>query len=580
MTGMTDPQQALARLAAEFATIAGQLHRASAELQQMAGAQHAQPVPAPVYWPYPPQPAQAPPPPPVPARRDPPSDWIGKALAVAGVAVTLIGVVLLVVLAAQAGLLAPPVRVAGGAVLAVALVGTACWLRARPGGGLGATALAATGIATGYIDVVAVTAIYDWLPAPAGLLLSALVGGAGLVLARRWATERLALLVLVPLIVLAPIVAGGITLLVVGFLLVLSAATLPVQLGRDWAGMYVARTVAGSGPVVLALVGVAFGSGRDPWLAGACAIAAVLALGSALILLSHSAHRTAVALTAALGALPVLMVSAATPPVPAALMAAALSTGVLAVVLVADRIPGVTAPVRHIWTALAAVAALVAVGVGFAAPVAGPLLLAMAVLTAVAGRHSAAAQWSAAFFGSFGGLALMSTAGPVTLASAMVRTTPDAASVLLSAVLLGGYAVVQCWSVRQRIEGDLLRLLLGGAVLALVYAVTVFTVTAGVLIAGPDGGFLAGHMVATICWIALAAALFGYAARRPRVDRSLPIGAGMTLVAAAVAKLFVFDLGTLDGMFRVAVFMVVGLVLLGMGAGYARLLNQQDQNRT
>ncbi|MCV7212225.1 DUF2339 domain-containing protein [Mycolicibacterium canariasense] len=578
---MTEPQQTLARLAAEFATIAGQLHRASAELQQLAVMVHSQPVQPPVYWPYPPQPVQAtaPPPPPAPPRQDPPSNWIGKALAVAGVAVTLIGVVLLVVLAAQAGLLAPPVRVAGGAVLALTLVGAACWLRVRPGGDLGATALAATGIATGYIDVVAVTTIYDWLPAAPGLLLSALVGGGGLVLARRWASEQLALLVLVPLIVLAPIVAGGITLLLVGFMLALSAATLPVQLGRDWVGMYVARTVAGSAPVLLALVGIAFGAGRDPWLAGACAIAAVLSLGSALILLPHSAHRTAVALTAALGALPLLAVSAATPHVPAALMAAALSAGTLAIVLAAGRIPGVTAPVRHIWTALAAVAALVAVGVGFAGPVAVPLLLAMAVLTAVAGRHSVAAQWSAAFFGTVGGLGLMSMAGPVTLASATVLTTPDAVSVLISAVLVGGYAGVQCWSVRQRIEGDLLRLLLGGAALVLVYAVTVFTVTAGVLIAGPDGGFLAGHMVATICWIALAAALFGYAARRPRVDRSLPIGAGMTLVAAAVAKLFVFDLGTLDGMFRVAVFMVVGLVLLGMGAGYARLLSHQDQNR-
>jgi uncharacterized membrane protein len=44
-----------------------------------------------------------------------------------------------------------------------------------------------------------------------------------------------------------------------------------------------------------------------------------------------------------------------------------------------------------------------------------------------------------------------------------------------------------------------------------------------------------------------------------------------------MAKLFLFDLGTLDGMFRVAVFIVVGLVLLGMGAGYARLLERQDQ---
>ena len=58
---------------------------------------------------------------------------------------------------------------------------------------------------------------------------------------------------------------------------------------------------------------------------------------------------------------------------------------------------------------------------------------------------------------------------------------------------------------------------------------------------------------------------------------SLPIAGGLALVAGSMAKLFLFDLGTLDGMFRVAVFVVVGLVLLGMGAGYARLLAQQDQ---
>ena len=53
----------------------------------------------------------------------------------------------------------------------------------------------------------------------------------------------------------------------------------------------------------------------------------------------------------------------------------------------------------------------------------------------------------------------------------------------------------------------------------------------------------------------------------------------MALVTPAMAKLFLFDLGTLDGIFRVAVFIVTGLVLLGMGAGYARLLSQQDQQR-
>lgn len=587
MAGMTEPQQVAVRLSAEFAAIAGQLTRASAELHELGlrlnGPSAHAAAPQPVYWPYPPQPypmaAPAPAAVPPPKQQSPPSNWIGKALAAAGVAVTLIGVVLLVVLAAQAGLLAPPVRVAAGAVLAAALLGCALWLRSRPGGSVGSIALAATGMATAYLDVLAVTTVYQWLPAPVGLVLSAVIGGGGLMLARHWDTEQLALLVLVPLIVLAPIVAGGITLLLVGFMLALSAATLPVQLGRDWVWMSVARTVAGSAPVLLALVGIAFGSGRDAWLAGACAIAAVLSLGSALMVLPHSGHRVGVALVAAMGALPVLAVGTATTDAVAAVLAAALSAVVLAIVMVAERIPGVTTPVRQVWTALSAVAALVAVGVGFSAPVAGPVLLAMAVLAAVAGRHSVAAQWSAVLFGGFGGLHLLAMAGPGTLTSGTVLTVPDAVSVLLSCTLLGAYAVAQCWSARSRLDSDLARLLLGVAATVLVYAVTAFTVTAGVLIAGPAGGFLAGQMAATICWIAMAAALFGYAARRPRTDRSLPIGAGMALVAAAVTKLFVFDLGTLDGMFRVAAFIVVGLVLLGMGAGYARLLSQQDQQR-
>ena len=50
----------------------------------------------------------------------------------------------------------------------------------------------------------------------------------------------------------------------------------------------------------------------------------------------------------------------------------------------------------------------------------------------------------------------------------------------------------------------------------------------------------------------------------------------MAVVTAAMAKLFLFDLGTLDGIFRAVVFLIVGLGLLGMGAAYARLLAQQD----
>ena len=151
-------------------------------------------------------------------------------------------------------------------------------------------------------------------------------------------------------------------------------------------------------------------------------------------------------------------------------------------------------------------------------------------------------------------------------------------SVLAASLLLVACAVAIAWSAKVADE-EQRSLWWGIAAVVSSYAVTTFTVTAGVLVAGADGGFLAGHMAATICWIGMAAALFVLALRRPRADRTAPIAGGLALTAAATAKLFLFDLGTLDGMFRVGAFIVVGLVLLGMGAGYARSLVQQDRSR-
>ncbi len=75
----------------------------------------------------------------------------------------------------------------------------------------------------------------------------------------------------------------------------------------------------------------------------------------------------------------------------------------------------------------------------------------------------------------------------------------------------------------------------------------------------------------------MAAALLWYAQRTAdRAARTAPIVAGLTLTGAATAKLLLFDLGTLDGIFRVVVFIVVGLALLAMGTGYARSLARND----
>lgn len=599
---MTEPHRAvIARVSADFAAISQYMARVSADLatldrvlsEQAQAAPVAQPVQQPVpYWPqYQPgpqyqgsyrpqyQPQYKPQqviPVPLPGVQKPPRDegWIGKLLAVAGVAVTLIGVALLLVLAAQAGILRPEIRVAGGAALAAALVAVGAWLYRRPGGRVGAIALAATGIATAYIDVIAITAIYDWVSAPVGLVVAAVIGGGGLTLARVWDSQYLGVLVLVPLIVLAPVVAGGVTLLLVGFMLALAAASLPVQLGKDWIWLHCSRIAAATLPLLIALLALHFDDRRDPWLVAACAIAAGLAIVAALILLPRTSNRILMALVTGAGVLPVLCVALVADRVVAALMAVVLAAVLLAIVLIGGSLPGVDKAVQQVWAALSAVSATIAVLVALDGHIAGPVLLAMAIVVAVVARREAIARWVALGLAVVGAAFYLSYTPPSSLAFATETTTATAVSTLIGSLLLIAFAVVIVWTTDQRDS-----LLWAGAAVVAVYAITSFTVTAGVLIGGEERGFFAGHMAATICWIVLAAALLIYAARMPRANRSLPIGGGLALVGAAMAKLFLFDLGTLDGIFRVVVFMVVGLILLGLGAGYARLLEKQDQQQ-
>lgn len=517
----------------------------------------------------PPSPSPSPP----RAAKPDPSGWIGKVLAVAGVAVTLVGVVLLLVLAAQAGLLRPEVRVAGGIALSAGLIGVAARMHGRPGGRTGAIALAATGIAAAYLDVIALTTIYHWVTAPVGLVLAATVGGAGLALARRWDSEDLALLVLVPLIALAPVLTKGVDLLLVSFMLALSAAALPVQLGKDWVWMHAARIAAVTLPLLVALVAVS--RHDDPWLlGGACGVAAMLAVVSGLILLPSTENPAALAVLTAVGALPVLSAGIAVDRMLAAVLAAALAAGMLATVLVGE-LPRI---VVQVWSALAAIAALIAVTVACHGQVAGPVLLALAVMVIIAGRHVAEARCAALGFGVIGVGICYRYTPPAALMTATETPAPIAVSTLAASLLTVAFTILtaRAWLEAARRSPDAVKTVGAAAGAVVIYAVTAFTVTAGVLLGGTSGGFLAGHMAATICWIGMAAALFRYAQRPTnRTNRAALITAGLALTAAATAKLFLFDLATLDGIFRVAVFIVVGLVLLSMGAGYARSLAQQ-----
>ena len=139
--------------------------------------------------------AAGPPPPFPPAPLPPPAPrrsvraWLAslsgaRLLAWTGAGVTLLGVVLLLALAAARGWFAPPVRVGAGAVLGLALVGLGMRLHRRETARTGALAVTGTGIATLYLVVAAATALYRYLPVPVGLLLALLVAAGG----SRWPT--------------------------------------------------------------------------------------------------------------------------------------------------------------------------------------------------------------------------------------------------------------------------------------------------------------------------------------------------------------------------------------------------------
>jgi len=601
---MTEPHAVITRLSADFESMSRQMSRVSGDLAELdayftawAKAPRPQPQPAPAAEPAAPTAMSAGTQPPVPVRRSEsapapmwlperePREWelpdagvIGKILAIAGVAVTLVGVVLLLVLAAKAGLLRPEIRLTGGTALAAALVGVGVRLKGRPGGRIGAIALAATGIAAGYLDVIATTSIYHWVPAGAGLAIAATVGGAGLALARRWNSEHLGLLVLVPLIGLAPVITGGVDLMLIGFMLALSTAALVVQHGKDWIAMFGARIAAPTVPLLIALV--AHGHADNSWLiGGACGLAALLAITSALASMPTITNTSALALLTAAGTAPVLASGVAVDQLLASLLTGTLAAGLLALVMLIDDLPGIVA---QTWSVLSAASVLVTVTVAFHGYLGPPVLLAMAITVAVAGRRNVVARFTAAAFGFLGLAEYLSYAPPTHLLHGIAVPTSVAIATMATSLLAVAYVVAMSpvHTLIAEHDADIARMLVlaGGA--QIVYSVTMFTVTAGVLVGGTSAGFLAGHMAATICWIAAAAALFGYARRTSGQRRVLGVSAALALTAAATTKLFGYDLGTLDGIFRVTAFIVVGLALLAMGTGYARSLAQQDNTPT
>ena len=203
-------------------------------------------------------------------------DLLGaRGLAVAGGAVTALGITLLFVLAAERGWIGPLERVAAGALVSAVVFGVGLVLHRRYGQIAAGLAAVGAGIAGGYATLAAAAALYDLVPDAAALGIAAAIAGVAVAVSLAWDSELVAALGLVGA-ALAPalealdteIGAAG-----VAFGVVVLAATTIVAVSRRWELLLV---------VVLAVVGA-----QAAWLvavearaADAATIAVVAALAA------------------------------------------------------------------------------------------------------------------------------------------------------------------------------------------------------------------------------------------------------------------------------------------------------------
>ncbi len=171
-----------------------------------------------------------------------------KVLGWVGGGVTVLGIVLLLVIAAQQGILGPLARVIIGFVLGAVLVGGAALLHRRPAHGTLAVTIGSTGLAVEYLAVAGAVRLADLFPPLVGHGASALIVVVAVSMAVAWREPWLAGASFAVSGLLAPVVGGGFSASVLGFEAVMvagGAACLLLGLGIfAWAGAGIAAVFA------------------------------------------------------------------------------------------------------------------------------------------------------------------------------------------------------------------------------------------------------------------------------------------------------------------------------------------------
>lgn len=489
---------------------------------------------------------------PVPAAAAVRTDWEslvgGRLLGLAGGGAVLVGVGLLVAMAAERGLLGEGARVALALAGSLALLGAGVWLHERRGRTQASLAAVGTGVAALYLTLTAASALYRLVPVTFALALAVLIGVLATVLAVRWEATAVAGLGILgalaaPVLVGAPARAGTLA-----FLLVAHAAAVAVLVWRgwDWLG-------TGAFGVVTAQV-TAWAVGAPP----TASLVTVLALFGALNLVGavgFAVRRRGAALGHAS-----IMLAASSAVVTGGLGVVVLGADTggrwLAVLAVVHGCLGLAVAGRDRGVARLLCALAVLLGdAAFALLADGPVLAvgwaASAALLAAAGR----ADPRDAAVVRVGIKIQLSLAGAHAL---LVQAPPtallDGVEDLLGAAVALAATAGAAWCCRR------LAPLGGVAAAVVVYLVSVAIVT---LTGGQDGQVLVSGL-----WSVCGVAALWVGLRR---DESGWRRAGFALMALATAKVALYDLAALEQAYRSVSTIALGLLLLCGAYVYQRL---------
>jgi uncharacterized membrane protein len=512
----------------------------------------------------------------------------GRVLAWLGGAATLLGIVLFLVLAISHGWIGEEARVLLAALASMALMVAGIWLHDRRGGTRAATAMVGAATAALFATLIVAADVYWLLPRTLALVGALAVGAFASVLAIRWAGRAIGGLGLWGALLAGVMVGAQIDALTIAILALSAACAMSVVVWQRWGWLALGTVMISVPQWTLWLA-----RGQTP-----AAVALVLAVFGGLGLLAAVAMQLrdtdrrlmpSAAAVVLLNACAVALVGRI-----ALAEAASPAVGDLWLAVLAGAHVGVGVwgasdarmPVRLRGLVIAVGVTLADVAFGLSAH--GPTLALGWGVTAVAcawlARRSARQHVGGSpRGGALGGLYAAGVAAHLALVllRVLVEAPPSelvsgqvqllamlSVSTLAASSVACGWVMAPAGSSRR--QWWLLGV--GGVVLyvAALWTVAAFQSTSTAVSASvlELGVHQQAQVALSVLWssVGLAALIAGL-----RLNIAPLRTASLALLLVAVGKVFLFDLSTLTSVYRVASFIVLGLLLLVGAFAYQRL---------